>query len=247
MNSRVILILSIIYLLIFSSYSFAGVDGLVLYFPFDGNVKDASGNSNDGVIKGNAKWVAGKFKEAMEFDGATYVEVADKPNSGLDGVPGLTIEVWVNMKEHHDNGIVVKLLSGAFWPCSYNLETWSDQLAYFDINADIGSYTTANYPLNEWFHLVGVFDGSADKIYVDGELKSTNPRPEKIVPDGDMPVYIGCVAPGQYFFKGMLDDLAIYKRALSQQEIIQDMNAFVTPVENKGKIAIAWGEIKSQN
>lgn len=247
MNRYVIFVISMISLLVLSSYSFAGSSGLVLYLPFDGNVKDASGNGNDGIVKGNAKWVAGKFKQAMEFDGATYVEVPDKPNSGLDGVPAITIEVWVNMKEHHDNGIVVKLLSNQFWPCCYNLETWSDQLAYFDINADIGKYATAPYPLNKWFHLVGIFDGSADKIYVDGELKSTNPRPEKMVPDSDLPVYIGCVAPGQYFFNGMLDDLAIYKRALSQQEIIQDMNAIVMPVESKGKLAVAWGEIKSQN
>ncbi|MGB9595364.1 MAG: LamG domain-containing protein [Candidatus Poribacteria bacterium] len=247
MSCRVMFVLTIISLLTVSSFSFAGSDGLVLYLPFDGNAKDASGNGNDGVVKGNAKWVAGKFNQAMEFDGATYIEVADKPNSGLDGVSGLTIEVWVNMKEHHDNGIVVKLLSNAFWPCCYNLETWSDQLAYFDINEDIGSYTTAPYPLNKWFHLVGIFDGSADKIYIDGELKSTNPRPEKMVPDSDLPVYIGCVAPGQYFFKGMLDDLAIYKRALNQQEIIQDMNSFASPVKSKGKATITWGEIKSQN
>jgi len=250
MYCRFLLILSIVSLLFaFSSFVFAGGDGLALYLPFDGNANDASGNGNDGVVKGTAKWVDGKFKNAMEFDGATYIEVADKPNSGFDGVSGLTIEVWVKMSAHHDNGIVVKLtVAGQSWPCCYNLETWSDKLAYFDINSDIGKYATSDYPLDKWFHLVGVFDGKAgaDMIYIDGVLKSTNPRSEKTVPDSNLPVYIGCVAPGQYFFKGMLDDLAIYGRALSQQEIIQDMNAFVTPVESIGKATIKWGEIKSQ-
>ena len=249
MSHRFLLVLSIVSLLAVSSYVFAGTNGLALYLPFDGNANDASGNGNNGVVKGTAKWVAGQFKNAMEFDGATYIEVADKPNSGFDNVPGLTIEVWVKMSAHHDNGIVVKLTTaGQAWPCSYNLETWSHKLAYFDINSDIGKYATSDYPLDKWFHLVGVFDSKAgaDMIYINGVLKSTNLRPEKIVPDGNLPVYIGCVAPGQYFFKGMLDDLAIYSRALSQQEIVQDMNAFVTPVEHLDKATISWGEIKSQ-
>jgi hypothetical protein len=245
---RSIAVLLFIGLVAVSPYTFAAGSGLVLYIPFDGNVKDSSGNGNDGVIKGNEKWVDGQFVRAMEFDGATYVEVADKPNSGFDGVPGLTIELWVKMSEHQDNGIVVKLTTaGQPWPCSYNLETWSDQLAYFDISADVGSYATANYPLDKWFHLAGVFDANAgeDRIYVNGELKNSNPRPEKIVPDGDLPVYIGCVTPDQYFFKGALDDLAIYNRALTQEEIFQDMNTLVMPVESQGKTTITWAKIKS--
>jgi len=241
--------LSVFVLLIASSFTLAAKEGLVLYLPFDRSLMDASGNGNDGIVQGNEKWVDGKFAEAMEFDGATYVEVADKPDSGLDGTQGLTIELWVKMSEHHDNGIVVKLTTaGQPWPCSYNLETWSDQLAYFDINADIGKYTTADYPLGEWFHIAGVFDGNTgeDRIYINGELKNSNPRPEQIVPDGDLPVYIGCVAPGLYFFKGSLDDLAIYSKALTNEEIIQDMNSIAAPVNGKSKSSILWGLIKTQ-
>ncbi|HGJ66167.1 TPA: LamG domain-containing protein [bacterium] len=230
------------------SYAYGG-NGLVLYLPFNGDAMDASGNGNNGVIVGNANWVAGKFDKAMLFDGATYIEVADKPNSGFDNVPGLTIELWIKIDEHHDNGIVVKLSNaGQYWPCSYNLETWSDQLIYFDIGADIGKYTTSNYPLGEWFHMAGVFDGKAkeDRLYVNGELKSTTARPETVVPDGDLPVYIGCVAPGQLFFKGTMDDLAIYSRALTQAEIMSDMNSLVTAVNNTGKISTTWADIKAQ-
>lgn len=234
-------------LLVASSQAFAAGSGLVLYLPFDGDLKDHSGNENNGVIKGTEKWINGKFGKAMEFDGATYVEVPDKNNSGFDNVPGLTIEVWVKMENHHDNGIVVKLATpDAYWPCSYNLETWSDQLAYFDVGADAGSYATANYPLNEWFHIAGVFDGNKgeDRLYVNGDLKSTNPRKEKIVPDGDLPVYIGCVAPGQLFFKGALDDLVIYSRILTQTEIMEDIKAIAASVVSKNKLVTTWAGIK---
>lgn len=240
-------ILIVLFLTLLSLQAFAVEEGLVLYLPFDGNIKDASGKGNDGNIFGNEKYIDGKLNKAMEFDGATYIEIPDKPNSGFDNVPGLTIETWVKIDAHHDNGIVVKLTSpNAFWPCSYNLETWSDGLIYFDVGADIGKYTTSDYPLGQWFHLAGVFDGNAgeDRVYVNGELKSTTARPEKIVPDGDLPVCIGSVAPGILFFKGALDDLAIYSRSLSQAEILQDMQTIMSAVKSNDKLATNWSKIK---
>lgn len=227
--------------------AFAVSNGMVLYLPFDGNIKDASDNNNVGELRGKENWVEGKYDKALEFDGATHIEILDNEN-GLDNVSGLTIEVWVKQEEHHDNGIVVKLTSGSFWPCSYNLETWSDRLAYFDVGPDAGKYATAEYPLNEWFHLAGVFDGDKgeDRIYVNGQLGSTNPRAEKVVPDGNLPVCIGSVSPDQLFFRGALDDLVIYSRALTPDEIKKDMDGSILPVENAGKLSITWAAIKKQ-
>jgi hypothetical protein len=184
----------------------------------------------------------------MEFDGATYVEIPDKKNSGFDGVPGLTIEVWVKQGTHHDNGIVVKLTTaGQFWPCSYNLETWSDQLAYFGVGADTGQWAAGGYPLNEWFHLVGVFDNGEERLYINGKLIGAVPDPSNTVPDGDLPVYVGTVDASSYPFKGVLDGLAIYSRALSDAEIQQDMNTgIVTPIESRGKLATTWATIRGQ-
>lgn len=160
-------------LLITLPRAFAQREGLVLYLPFDGNTEDTSGNENHGEINGKESWVDGKYGEALEFDGSTYVEIPDKPDSGFDNVPGLTIEVWVKQSTHHDNGIVVKLTSaGTDWPCSYNLETWSDQLAYFGVNQG-AAWATGSYPLDEWFHLVGVFDKGNVHLYVNSELVGT--------------------------------------------------------------------------
>ncbi len=223
--------------------------GLVLYLPFDGNLKDASKEKNQCELRGRESYTKGKFGDAFDFDGATHIEVPDTKKGIFDGTSGLTIEVWVKQDTHHDNGIVVKLTSGNFWPCSYNLETWSDQLAYFDVGPDAGSYATAKYPLKEWYFLVGVFDGEKgeDRIYVNGKLENTNPRDIKVVPDGDLPVYIGCVAPAQYYFIGALDNLAIYNRALTIDEIRSDMNGTILSVDNSGKLSTTWAAIKYQN
>ena len=245
-KGRIIFLLLASSLLIALPSVFAAKEGLVLYLPFDGDIEDASGNENHGEVKkGKAKWTDGKFGKAMEFDGATHIEIPDKPDSGFDNVSGFTVEVWVKQSTHHDNGIVVKLTTaGQFWPCSYNLETWSDQLAYFGVGADTGQWATSKYPLNEWFHFAGVFDAGKEHVYVNGELGGTVSDPDKTVPDGDLPVYVGCVDPNSYPFEGALDELAIYNRALSEAEIKEDMNGIIMPVGSRGKLADTWAAIK---
>jgi hypothetical protein len=249
MNCKVstITLLLVSSLLAILPLAFAAKEGLVLYMPFDGNTEDASGNGNHGEVKkGKAKWTDGKFGRAMEFDGATHIEIPDKKNSGFDNVSGFTVEVWVKQSTHHNNGIVVKLTTaGQFWPCSYNLETWADQLAYFGVGADTGQWATSKYPLNEWFHFTGVFDAGKEHVYVDGKPGGTVSDPSKTVPDGDLPVYVGCVDPNSYPFIGALDELAIYSRALSEAEIQEDMNnGIVMPVGSRGKLTVTWATIK---
>jgi hypothetical protein len=154
--------------------------------------------------------------------------------------------VWVRQETHHDNGIVVKLTAaGVFWPCSYNLETWSDQLAYFGVNAGAGGYATSSYPLDEWFHFVGVFDNGNVHTYINGEVGSSVVEPSDTVDDGDLPVYIGCVVPDSMLFVGELDELAIYNRALTEEEIRADMNDGISAaVEAGGKLAVTWAGVK---
>jgi len=248
MNYRLILFLMLSYNLVLLPYAFAVDDGLMLYLPLDGNVKDLSENGFAAELLGNESWDEGKFGKGMVFDGSTYIQVFDEKDGTLDGTTGLTIGLWVRQEEHHDNGIVVKLTSGSYWPCSYNLETWSDGLAYFDVGSDVGQYATAQYPLKEWYYLVGVFDGEKgeDRIYVNGKLESTNPRSEKTVPDGEQPVFIGCVTAGQLFFRGMLDEVVIYNRALTATEIKENMGGNILAVDGSGKLVTTWSAIKKQ-
>ena len=247
MFNKAIMILLLPLLLISLSAFASPPKGLVLYLPFDGNVDDASGNGNQTTIIGDPKWVDGKFGKAMEFNGATYIEVPDEVDGTFDGVSGLTLEVWVRQYTHHNNGIVVKLITpGQHWPCSYNLETWEDQLAYFAANTDTGEWATGAYPLDKWFHFAGVFDNGEERIYINGELIASVSDPSKTITDGDMPVYIGCVEPGAYPFTGELDELAIYNRALTTAEIQADMNSGIyMTVESLGKLATTWAMIKT--
>jgi alpha-N-arabinofuranosidase len=223
---------------------------LVLYLALEegkgDTARDTSGNGNDGKLVGNPKWVAGKVGGALEFGGNAYVEVPDKKGSGLDGVPGLTIEAWVRQAAHHDNGIVVKLTTAAFWPCSYNLETWSDANMWFGVDVDAMAVSAAGYPLKEWFHLAGVFDGKQKKqyIFLNGKRVAEGPASVGTVPDGDKPVWIGTVDAVSFPFQGALDEVAIYSRALTDAEIQEDMRGIVLAVRSEAKLATRWAAMR---
>jgi len=250
MRYKILMCLLPVMCLLMLQTAFAVEDGLMLYLPFNENLKDLSDNNFAVEVQGKESYADGKFDQAFEFDGATNLAIQDEKEGAFDGISGLTIGVWVNQETHHDNGIVVKLTTaGSFWPCSYNLETWSDQLAYFDVGADAGSYATASYTLGEWYYLVGVFDGAKgeDRIYIDGNLEKTNKRDEKTVPDGTEPVYIGCVSPGSYYFIGALDELVIYNRALTDAEIKENMQGNILAVDKVGKLSTTWANIKNQD
>ena len=247
MCSRAVIVSVLLLLLVPLSIFAAPPEGLVLYLPFDGDANDASGSENHPEIIGNESYVDGKFGQAMEFDGATYLEVQDNTAETFDGVSGFTVEVWVRQSTHHDNGIVVKLTTaGQWWPCSYNLETWSDQLAYFGVNTGAAGYATSPYPLDEWFHFVGLFDNGNVHTYINGEIGNSIVDPGDTVADGELPVCIGCVGPGAMLFIGELDEVAIYNRALTIEEIEADMESGISlAVESEGKLATTWAAVKA--
>jgi len=216
---------------------------LVVYLPLDEgegkNVVDASGNGHDGAIVGNFKWIDGKYGKAVELV-AAGAEVQVPDDKALDGMKALTVEVWVKQDTHQATGIVQK---GANWPdISYLLQPWSDQQIYFGVKDTSSRAITkpGDYPLKEWYHLAGTYDGSTLKIYINGKEKASAPAPVKVVPDTTQPLQVG------NRLLGAIDEFVLYTRALSADEIQDDMNGKLLSVAPKGKLAVCWGDVKSE-
>ena len=96
---------------------------------------------------------------------------------------------------------------------------------------------------------MGVFDGSKVSTSVDGEKTGEANHAAKIV-DADTPIIIGDnhggLAPDFRFF-GVMDEVAVYNRALSQDEIKQKMtSSHALAVGSEGKLSTTWSNIKSQ-
>ena len=78
--------------------------------------------------------------------------------------------------------------------------------------------------LDQWSHLAIVFNGSQAQFYVNGALVSTKPLPASLTARGRL-MRIGADADPWQFYRGVLDNMRIYNRALTGSEVQSDMNA----------------------
>jgi hypothetical protein len=196
---------------------------------------DVSGNGNTGVLKNGPLWVAGKNGNGLRLDGVNdYVDLSNPATLRLTG--SMTLSAWINSSAFpfDDAAIISKRQSANV---GYQLDTTIDRgprTVGFKIS-DAAGNTVARYGAttlvtNTWYHVAGVYDATnrTMNVYVNGKLDngtlvgtipSTQPSSTQNVNIGQRPG-----APGTFNFAGVLDDVRIYNRALSQAEIQVDMN-----------------------
>ena len=190
------------------------------------DVEDSSAHSNHGKIKGNPKWVAGKFGRALELDGGTYVEVAD--NSSLD---------------------IVDYYSG---DGNYFLSTGcggGPTQAKFGITSTNGHTCGPASPVlkkDTWYHVAGVFDGKKLSVFIDGELETEQDQGGNIT-TSDWPIIIGSYAGLGYKSNAIIDELAVFNVALSKDDIrllMKNGLNRILAVSAKRKLTSTWGRVK---
>lgn len=247
------LAVSIIFVSLFlGSQTLAGeLEGLVLYLPFDegsgDEVRDASGNGNDGEITG-AEWAAGKIGRALEFDGASFVEVPS--SDSLESlVEEMTIAAWINPQ-----------LSGSGWQGI--ITKGNDGVEHFEmlVNVDGHVHTAQVFEAGrlwvdrpagvisagEWQHLAVTYSPGEWVFYHNGEMLDSNTgATTNLVPDG-MPVVIGDERPMNRLFEGLIDEVAVFNRAISAEEVQLVMGGIsgIMSVEPLGKMTTTWADIK---
>jgi hypothetical protein len=188
-------------------------------------VLDSSGYDNHGSLRSSPLWVPGVIGGALKFDGTDdYVEVPDNPTLTAPGKA--TVALWLNAERHTGPG-------GSQWqgvlgkggaPRLYNLYTESSQVLHFSTGPSggyIGSLSTGTVPLNEWVHAAVVVDGK-HIFYLNGQPAGEGGAGATVPGGGTTPLSIGQTGENN-FFLGMLDDVRIYNRALTQAEIQEAM------------------------
>ena len=202
-------------------------DGLVAEWHFDegsGSVlADSSGNGNDGVIHG-ATWVEGKYGNALSFDGRDdYVEVPY--SSSLDISAAITITVWTYWDSLGTNsvGIVGKAETPSQTGWGLGKGHWSgEKLGLYPMGVGDGFRVspTSGIPTGQWVFYAGTFDGATVKIYMDGTLNN-DARVSGSVSTNSQPVVVGRWYGNYdgYYFNGIIDEMRIYNRALTADEI----------------------------
>ncbi len=199
-------------------------EGLIAYWNFDANdggvLKDQSGHGHDGRIEGNVTLVPGLTGNAYQFDGSKNTYVVCEHSDNLALANALTIEVCIKRSDsgYRWDGIVCKGQSKGGFQLFFDARS---QCPAFYLNTDsqgYGSVTGSPMPMNEWIYLAVVYDaaGKCFEIYQNGALKKKQPYEGQI---SGYPKHLLIGKSSFNAFNGTIDELRIYDRALSADEI----------------------------
>ena len=227
--------------------------GLVLYLPFEevGNPADHSDNPAKPKKDGKLERVNGKFGKALKFngEGANVVEVPSVAK--LAGMKALTIAVWAKPKGIGAGGmgIASKRIGPGNGDC-YNLGLGLGGKIGALVNGKGLIVSNTILKDKEWNHVAFTFEGGGEvKLYLNGVKDVSAAHPDKAVLDyNQSPLWIGRPdAVEDSAWNGILDDVAIWNRALSEKEIQSVMNKglqLLLAVDPINKLAVTWAEQK---
>jgi hypothetical protein len=211
-------------------------DGLVAYYPFNGNAKDESGNGHDGKLV-EARGARVKLsKDRHGADNSAYN--LNGPTSGFDvgefdfnPITKITISCWVNLAERNVRKVEKDIgdpeygifLGGGSNEDDFHFLIWQNRLqigARFKGGSDgFGHHRTLKntIPLNQWIHAVLTSDGKQIYYFIDGvAVGNYKGVPDNLIVKGKF--YIGKGTP-KGNFNGDIDDVRIYNRGLSSKEV----------------------------
>jgi hypothetical protein len=233
--------------------NYVPTDGLVGWWPFNGNANDESGNGNNGTVNGAtlSQDRFGNEKSSYSFNGTNnFIYIPD--NNSLDLTNQFTLSCWINIPDYSVNPSLVnangdkdvqRTIFGkpknSGWATGYNLanrpngisSTLASNAANMSCcpNTSVKSNTSPN--LNTWYFLVAIYDGSTFSLYINGSLESSI-QTAFVLDNSAEPLYIGKeftnVNNNWYrWFKGLIDDIGIWNRALTEKEVINLYNASI--------------------
>ena len=231
-------------------------EGLVAYWDFNGNsrdtAKDVSGNGHDGtLIGGTERTKDGKYGGALEFNGID--SEVDVPYHEDLNPEVFTITAWANVAsdgsghravvssraDHPQRGYIFYCTPppGNIW------EFW--------IGAGANSWKPVRGPavtFDDWEHLAGIYADGNHKFYVNGEYIGEDNFDISVNPNEEFLIGAGAneTANHNYRFYGKIDEVRLYDRVLTENEIAKVMDSQSLDVEPSGKLAITWGQIKTK-
>jgi hypothetical protein len=229
-------------------------NGLVAWYPFNGNANDESGNGNNGVVNG-ATLAVDRFNNqnrSFRFRGFGFRDHIRIPFSeSLSNQSSFSFSLFFSL----ENGVLmngnggqgggvqtgalltregdgigtkpgffseVKIINGQIRAGYYFSEGCCTARTYSD---NILNFTVPNITLTNWFHMVVTVSATEYKIFVNGDLKLTRLLNSDLRVLNNLDYYLGIYGSGReniptwYPFLGKIDDVAIFNRALTTDEI----------------------------
>ncbi|MEJ2702987.1 MAG: LamG domain-containing protein, partial [Sedimentisphaerales bacterium] len=197
---------------------------------------DFSGNENNGTLQSDATWAPGQFGKAIELDGVDdFVEVPT--SASLVATDEVTVMAWINTPRSGGPGTEAwqGIVAKGNAPRSYSFYTYnSGDVLHFSVGpsaAYIGSTSSAQVPLDEWAHVCAMVIDGHHQYYINGEDAGTGGTGTVLPGDEDTAnVVIGRSQEGAgRSFLGRIDDVRIYMRGLTQEEVQEAMSGAGVP------------------
>lgn len=238
--------------------SYVPINGLVGWWPFNGNANDESGNGNNGAVNGATLTTDrfGQSNKSYNFNGSTYIDCGTSNSMAVTN--GLTLSCWGKTSTQWctgSNDCPVPLVGRwtnisnppPFGTPEYSLVVNNSTItSAIVITTPPSAYVSApvNYYENNWHFYTMTYDGNTNKIYVDGVLAAS------LNVTGSIQNYANKFVIGAYGivtqpitggWVGQLDDIALWNRALTPQEITtlyQSCNLNVTANPSTANAAI---------
>jgi Concanavalin A-like lectin/glucanases superfamily len=209
-------------------------NGLVAYYPFNGNAHDASGNGHDGTNHGGVL-VPDRFgypNQAYLFGGPAAYITAPFSSSVFNG--DFTVSVWFNaydiadawpalLEEAGNSAFRMQIVGQTSGAYPYSIGRLVAYAAHGGPNKDWEMFVPPP-TLNTFYQVVVERAGTNVTMYLNAQLGATGQVSSPTVEPGNT-LWIGRSetedVPGAYVFHGVIDDIRIYNRALSSNEVAQ--------------------------
>ncbi|MDE0634577.1 MAG: LamG domain-containing protein [Candidatus Poribacteria bacterium] len=230
-------------------------ESLILYMSFDTidgkNTIDHSKYENHGEMAGDPKHVDGKFGKALQLNGTSdWVVVPHHETLTVD--KDVTVMAWINPERIAGPG-------GAQWqgilakgnnPRSYSFYTETGKGCLHLSVGGAGSACDGKVVENEWQHVAAQVDGNTHRYWINGENVGEYGGKNAPPGQGDTAnVFIGKTHEGSREFLGLIDEVRIWNRALTEDEVIDQMekgHLDLLPVDPRQKLTTTWGTIKTE-
>ena len=199
-------------------------NGIVAYYPFNGNAMDESPYSNHGTVKGASLTTDrfGNSNSAYSFDGNDTIAIDDSPQ--FDFNQPLTVAAWVNPADASAGGILGHWGHGGEGGDAYMLSLNDGYLrATFPKPGLYHLESTQTVPTDSWTFVCLTYDGNTVSLFINnsssgnGSFSSDNVNSAK-------PLHMGLdnmIDEHMHYLNGAIDDVRIYKRVLEDSEISQ--------------------------
>jgi hypothetical protein len=213
--------------------SYIPKNGLIGWWPFNGNAYDESGNGNNGTVNGATLTIDrnGKANSAYSFDGVSnYIQCS----SDIAQIDTVSISCWIYLNNTQGGcyaqiGRDDNVNSNGIGIGNGGVDYIHNGLEFLTLSSSIG-WNHSGYFTNSqnWFHYVIVKSKNLVTYYLNGINLGSKTILEPLNPSNF--IFFGASSPNSFFLNGKLDDIGIYSRALAQEEITALFKSCTNPI-----------------